>query len=125
MTSARRKARQMHSPRWLTTLTIPALIGVTLITGSAPATADSRDDGYLNELRGMGLMWPEGHEVPLVSMARTICEDLGWGWTPDRITQDIHATMSGQHVDYAQVAGMVNLARATYCPTQRCWAAHC
>jgi hypothetical protein len=58
-------------------------------------------------------------------MARTICEDLGWGWMPDRIAQDIHATISGRNVDYAQFAGMVNLARAAYCPTQRCWAAHC
>ncbi len=111
--------------RWLTTLTIPALVGAAVITSAASAAADSRDDGYLSELKGLGLSWPQGHEAPLVELAGLICQDLGWGWTPDRITQDIHASMSGQMVSYAQVAGMVNLARSTYCPTQRCWAAHC
>lgn len=115
----------MRPPRLLTALTIPALIAAALVTGSASASADSRDDGYLSELKGMGFSWPQGHEPSLVEMAGLICQDLGWGWTPDRIAQDIHATVNGQGVHYAQVAGMVNLAHATYCPTQRCWAAHC
>jgi hypothetical protein len=28
-------------------------------------------------------------------------------------------------VTSAATATMVNLARSTYCPNQRCWAAHC
>lgn len=115
----------MRSPRWLTTLAIPVLIGATLVTGSATASADPRDDGYLSELRGMGFSWPEGHEASLVEMAGLICQDLGWGWTPDRIAQDLHAAMSAQGVQYGQAAGTVNLAHSVYCPTQRCWAAHC
>jgi hypothetical protein len=115
----------MRSPRWLTTLTIPALIGAALVTGPATATAEAVDDHYLAELKAMGFIWPEGHEASVISMAGTICEDLGWGWTPDKIAQDIHATASEKGLSYGQVAGMVNLARATYCPTQRCWAAHC
>jgi hypothetical protein len=40
-------------------------------------------------------------------MAGTICEDLGWGLTPDKIAQDIHATASEKGLSYAEVAGMV------------------
>lgn len=37
----------MPSPRWLATLTIPAMVGAALVTSAATATADPVDDGYL------------------------------------------------------------------------------
>ncbi len=115
----------MPSPRWLTKLAIPIMAGAALVTSSAIATADPVNDGYLAQLQGLGFTWPEGHEEALIGMAQLICDDLGWGWTPDQIAQSVHANLDGRGIHYGQVASMVNLARSTYCPNQRCWAAHC
>jgi hypothetical protein len=30
-----------------------------------------------------------------------------------------------EHVGIHDVGAMVNIAHATYCPNQRCWAPHC
>jgi Protein of unknown function (DUF732) len=115
----------MPSPRWLARLTIPIMAGAALVTSAAIATADPINDGYLNQLQGLGFTWPEGHEEALIGMAQLICDDLGWGWTPDQIAQSIHANLDGRGIHYGQVGAMVNLAQSTYCPNQRCWAAHC
>ena len=115
----------MPSPRWLARLTIPMVAGAALFTSAAIATADPTNDGYLAQLRAAGFTWPPDHDPALIGMAQIICDDLGWGWTPDRIAQDVHAELDQRGVNYGQVAGMVNLAHSTYCPNQRCWAAHC
>jgi Protein of unknown function (DUF732) len=115
----------MPSPRWLARLTVAIMAGAVLVISAPIATADPINDGYLNQLRGLGFTWPEGHEEAIIGMAQLICDDLGWGWTPDQIAQHVHANLDARGVAYGQVASMVNLAHSTYCPNQRCWAAHC
>lgn len=61
----------------------------------------------------------------VVASAPTATADLGWGWTPDRISQDVHANLDPRGIGVGDVAAMVGLAHSTYCPTQRCWAPHC
>ena len=115
----------MPSPRWLAGLTIPVMAGAALVTSAAIATADPVSDGYLNQLRGAGLTWPEGHEEALIGMAYLICDDLGWGWTPQQIANQIHANLDPDNITLGDVGNIVNIAHSTYCPNQRCWAAHC
>ena len=50
----------MPLPRWLVRLAIPMIAAAALGTSAATATADPRDDGYLDQLRGAGLTWPDG-----------------------------------------------------------------
>ena len=71
--------------RWLARLTIPMIAGAALVASAAIASADPRDDAYLAQLRGAGLSWPEGHEEALIGTAYLICDDLGWGWTRNRL----------------------------------------
>jgi hypothetical protein len=115
----------MPSPRWLATLTVPPMVGAALVTGTATATADPINDGYLAQLRAVGFAWPPDHDAAMVGMALLICDDLGWGWTPDHIAQHVHAELDSRGVTFGQVQSMVGLAHSTYCPTQRCWAPHC
>jgi Protein of unknown function (DUF732) len=115
----------MPSPRWLARLAVPMMVGAALITGAASAGANPTDDGYLAQLRGFGFTWPPGHEDALIGMAYLICDDLGWGWTPDHIAQQVHANLDPDGIALGQVGSMVNLAHSTYCPNQRCWAPHC
>lgn len=115
----------MPSPRWLARLTIPMMVGAALVTNAAIATADATNDAYLAQLRDFGFTWPPGHEEALIGMAHLICDDIGWGWTPDQIAQQIHANLDPDNVMFGQVTSMVSLAHSTYCPNQRCWAAHC
>ena len=115
----------MPVPRWLTRLTVPLMVGAALITTAATATADPTNDAYLAHLRGLGFTWPANDDLAMIGMADLICNDLGWGWTPDHIAQHVHANLDGRGVHYGQVAAMVNLAHSTYCPNQKCWAPHC
>ena len=115
----------MPSPRWLARLAVPMLLGAALITGAASAGASPTDDAYLAQLRGFGFTWPEGHEEALIGMAYLICDDIGWGWTPDHIAQHVHANLDPDSVAVGQVGSMVNLARSTYCPDRRYWAPDC
>jgi hypothetical protein len=115
----------MPLPRWLTRLSVPVMVGAALVTTGAIATADPTNDAYLAQLQGLGFTWPPGHDEAIIGMADLICDDLGWGWTPDHIAQHVHANLDERGVTYGQVASMVNLAHSTYCPNQRCWAAHC
>ncbi|HTQ16436.1 DUF732 domain-containing protein [Mycobacterium sp.] len=96
-----------------------------LLSSTAVATADPVDDAYLAQVRAMGFTWDPGHDGAMIGMARLICDDLGWGWTPQRIAQDLHANLDPRGVAFGDVAAMVNLAHATYCANQRCWAPHC
>jgi len=115
----------MPPTRWLARLTIPMIAGAALVASAAIATADPRDDGYLDQLRGAGLTWPDGHEEALIGTAYLICDDLGWGWTPQHIANSVHATLDPDGISVHDVGSMVNIARAVYCPNQRCWAPHC
>ena len=115
----------MPPTRWLARLTIPMIAGAALVASAAIATADPRDDGYLDQLRGAGLTWPDGHEEALIGTAYLICDDLGWGWTPQQIANNVHANLDPDNIHVHDVGSMVNIARAVYCPNQRCWAPHC
>jgi hypothetical protein len=113
----------MPSPRWLAKLAPPIMAGAALVPSSAIATDDPVHTGERAQLQGSA----SGCRAmrALIGMAQLICDDLGWGWTPDQIAQSVHANLDGRGIHYGQVAAMVNLARSTYCPNQRCWAAHC
>lgn len=115
----------MPLPRWLAGAAVPILAGAALVTGAAVARADALDDSYLAQLRAAGFSWPPDHDAALAAMGRLICDDLGWGYTYDQISQDIHATLDPRNVTIGDVDSMVRIAHATYCPLQRCWAAHC
>ncbi|ULP41215.1 DUF732 domain-containing protein [Mycobacterium lentiflavum] len=115
----------MSTPAWLVRITAPALVGAALVASAPMATADPVNDGYLAQLRAAGLSWPPGHEEALIGMAQLICDDLGWGWTADQISRDVHANLDPRGIAVGDVAAMVGIAHATYCPNQRCWAPHC
>ena len=121
----RSEAHQMFSSRWLVRLTVPIVAGAALISSAAIAAADPRDDAYLAQLRAVGLTWPPGHDEAIIGMAHLICDDLGWGWTPQQIANHVHANLDPAGASLLDVGSMVNLARSTYCPNQRCWAPHC
>ena len=106
----------MTSRRWLARLTVPMLVGAALVTGAASAGASPADDAYLGQLRGAGFTWPPGHEQALIGMAYLICDDLGWGWTPDHIAQHVHANLDQDSVALGQVGSMVNSAHSIYLP---------
>ena len=107
----------MPSRRWLAGLTVPMMIGAAVVTNAGIATADPANDAYLAQLRGLGFSWPPGHEDALIGTAFLICDDLGWGWTPDQIAQHVHANLDPRKVTLGDITSMVNVARATYCPT--------
>jgi thiamine pyrophosphate-dependent acetolactate synthase large subunit-like protein len=120
-----KEVHRMLTPRWLARLTIPIVAGAALVSSVAVANADPRDDAYLNQLRGAGLTWPDGHEQALIGTAWLICDDLGWGWTPQQIANNIHANLDPDDIHVHDVGAMVNTAKQIYCPNQRCWAPHC
>jgi hypothetical protein len=106
----------MPSPRWLARLTVPMMVGAALVANAAIATADPTNDAYLAQLRALGFTWPPEHDEGLIGMAYIICDELKWGWTPDRIAQDLHSILDQRSVHFGQVTSMVSLAHATYCP---------
>ncbi|OCB33248.1 hypothetical protein A5675_02070 [Mycobacterium malmoense] len=115
----------MPSPRWLSRLAAPVMVGAAVLASPAIAAADANDDAYLAQLRAQGFSWPPDHDAALVGMGRLICDDLGWGWTYDQIAQNIHNELDPRNVTLGDLQSMVSIAHATYCPLQRCWAAHC
>lgn len=115
----------MPSPRWLAMLTVPVIASAALISGAAIATADPAGDAYLAQLRAAGFNWPPDHDAALTAMGRLICDDLGWGWTPQQIANQVHANLDPAGVSLLDIGSLVNIARSTYCPNQRCWAPHC
>lgn len=115
----------MPSPRWMAKLAVPIVAGAAILASAPTATADAADDAYLAQLRALGFTWPPDHDTALTGVGRLICDDLGWGWTYEQISQHIHSELDQRNVTFGQVESMVALAHSTYCPTQRCWAAHC
>jgi hypothetical protein len=114
----------MPSPLWLARTIVPVMVGAALFA-SAPIAAADPNDAYLAQLRTAGLTWAPGHDAAMIGMAQLICDDLGWGWTPDQIAQDVHANLDPRGIAVGDVSSMVGIAHATYCPNQRCWAPHC
>ena len=118
----------MPSPRWLARLTIPIMAGAALVTSAAIATADPADGAYLAQLRGLGFTWPpdQGHDAAMIQLAHHICFDRWFvGMAPDRIAQDIHATLDPRNVTFGDVHAMVTSAHSAYCGDFRCWTAQC
>jgi Protein of unknown function (DUF732) len=115
----------MPSPRLLVGLAIPLMFGAALANGVGTAAADPTNDAYLAQLRSAGLTWPQGHEEALIGTAHLVCDDLGWGWTPQQIANQVHANLDPTGISLLDVGSLVNIAHSTYCPNQRCWAPHC
>jgi hypothetical protein len=57
-----------------------------------------------------------GDDSDIVSMGHQICADRTAGRTPDQIAQDIHTTLGGKGITFADVTSMVSAAESTYCP---------
>ena len=84
---------RMNTPRRLARLTVPVMAAAALVASAPIANADPVNDAYLAQLRAVGLNWPPEHDAAMIGMAQLICDDLGWGWTPDHIAQDVHANL--------------------------------
>lgn len=106
----------MPSPRWRLRLAIPVMAGVALFSSTGIATANPADDAYLAQLRAAGVTWPPKHDDSMIAMGWLICDDLIWGWTPDQIARDVHANLDSRGVAVGDIAKMVGIAHASYCP---------
>jgi hypothetical protein len=111
---------RMPSSRWLATLTIPMLAGAALVGSSAIAIANPQDDAYLAQLRAVGLDWPPKSDEAVIGVAHLVCYDLTWGWAPQQIADDIHATLAPKGMSLLDVGSIVNAAHSTYCPGNVC-----
>ncbi|WP_244892707.1 DUF732 domain-containing protein [Mycobacterium asiaticum] len=67
-------------------------------------------------MHSLGFSWPAGDDSDIVSMGHQICADRTAGKTPDQIAQDIHTTLGGKGITFADVTSMVSAAESTYCP---------
>ncbi|BDB43287.1 MULTISPECIES: DUF732 domain-containing protein [Mycobacterium] len=103
----------MPLPRWM--LGLPILVAAAVFSGTATAGASPVDDAYLAQLRAAGFAWGPEHDNAVVGMGHLICDDLYWGWSPDRIAQEVHANLDGRGVTFGQVSSMIDIARANYC----------
>jgi hypothetical protein len=115
----------MPSPCWLARLTIPMMAGAALVGSAATATANPADDGYLAQLRAVGITWPPGREDAVIGEAHLICDDLRWGMTPQDTATDIHAHLDARGVTLLEAGTMVNAAHSTFCPGYHCDPALC
>jgi len=106
----------MPSPRWLARLTIPMMAGAALVSSAAIATANPADDAYLAQLRAVGLTWPPNTEEALIGVGHLVCYDLSWGWQPQQIADDIHATLTPKGISLFDDGSIVNAAHSNYCP---------
>jgi hypothetical protein len=110
----------MTTHRSLITLAVAAIGGAALIGSAGVANASPQDDAYLAALRGVGLHWTPGTQPGLIQEAHDVCYNLTWGWTPQRIANDLEARLGGQGVTGAEAATMVNAAHRIYCPGNVC-----
>jgi hypothetical protein len=83
-------------------MAVAAIVGAALVASAPIATADPVNDAYLAQLRSAGLTWPPGHDGAMIGMA-----------------------LDPRGIAVGDVASMVGIAHATYCPNQKCWAPHC
>jgi hypothetical protein len=110
----------MTTHRSLATLAILATAGIALIGSAGVANASPQDDAYLAALRGVGLHWTPGTQAGLIQEAHDVCYNLTWGWTPQRIANDLEARLGAQGVTGIEAATMVNSAHRIYCPGNVC-----
>jgi len=110
----------MPSPRWLARIAIPVLAGAVLVSSAPIAAANPDDDAYLAKLRAVGLDWPPNSDQAVIGVAHLVCYDLTWGWAPQQIADDIHATMAPKGMSLLDVGSIVNAAHSTYCPGNVC-----
>ena len=108
----------MH--RSLATLAMLAAAGIALIGSAGVAKAGPQDDAYLAALRASGLTWTPDTVPGLIAEAHDVCYNLTWGWTPQRIANDLEARLGAQGVTGAEAATMVNSAHRIYCPGNIC-----
>jgi len=120
LTPRRMEGNRMPSPRWLARLTIPVMAGAALVSSAPIATANPDDDAYLAKLRAVGLDWPPNSDQAVIGVAHLVCYDLTWGWAPQQIADDIHATMAPKGMSLLDVGSIVNAAHSTYCPGNVC-----
>ncbi len=92
------------------------MVGAALVSSAAIATANPTDDAYFAQLRALGLTWPANSDEAMIGVAHLICYDLGWGWQPQQIADDIHANLDSKGVSLLDVGSMVNLAHSTCYP---------
>jgi hypothetical protein len=109
---------KMH--RSLATLAMFATAGIALIGSAGRANASPQDDAYLAALRGSGLHWTPGTSAGLIAEAHDVCYNLTWGWTPQRIANDLEGRLGAQGVTGGEAATMVNSAHRIYCPGNVC-----
>ena len=88
-----------------------------LLLGALPALAQDDLDGLL----------PVTEAYKLTADASTPgVVKLHWTIAPDYyLYRGRMKFKPGDGVTLGDVGSMVNIARATYCPNQRCWAPHC
>ncbi len=106
----------MSSPRWLTTLAVPVMVGAALLSGTAVAAADATDEAFIAQMHNLGFTWPSGDDSDIIAMGHQICADRMAGKTPDAIASDIHSTLGPKGITFADVTSMVSAAESNYCP---------
>jgi hypothetical protein len=103
------------------TLAIFATVGAAfLIGGVGVANATPQDDAYLAALSGVGLSWKPGTQAALIQEAHDVCYNLTWGWSPQRIADDLESRLGAEGVTEKEAATMVNSAHRIYCPGNVC-----
>lgn len=94
-------------------LCIPAVVAAALTVGSGVAVAD--DDGYLGQLKKIGVVWQPGGEGTLISLGHAICSDRAAGKTPDELATDVHSGLTSSF-NYGDATAIVSAAESNYCP---------
>lgn len=94
-------------------LGIPAVVAAALTLGSGIASAD--DDGYLAQLKKIGVVWQSGGDSTLIQLGHAICSDRAAGKTPDELATDVKSGLSSSFT-YSDAAAIVSAAESNYCP---------
>jgi hypothetical protein len=101
------------SVRGLHLITVPALVAAALTIGSGVAAAD--DDGYLAQLKKVGVVWQSGGDTTLIQLGHAICSDRAGGKTPDQLATDVHSMLNSSF-SYSDATAIVSAAESNYCP---------
>lgn len=94
-------------------LAVPAVVAAALTVGSGVAAAD--DDGYLAQLKKIGVTWQPGGESSLISLGHAICSDRAAGKTPDELATDVKSGLNSSF-NYGDATAIVSAAESNYCP---------
>ncbi|MHA7662653.1 DUF732 domain-containing protein [Mycolicibacterium sp. HS_4_1] len=91
-------------------------MAVIALAGPAIAHADARDDDFVNNLAGQGIIGDPGK---LVSTARTVCTaSTQASMVPAGLGQmmPMGYVLSSLRLNIGQIGPFIDTARATYCP---------